>query len=904
MDVLYIGGKMGDKEREKKTNKEKIFELVRERTKNNHEKMEASCIAGELGIKRNLASGLLNELAGEGSLQKIKSRPVLFYYEEKTGGKNDKNDPFYHFIGCEHSLKKQIQKCKLSVSYPNRGMPVMLLGPSGTGKSLLAEYIYKYAKYTGKIPDTAPFIVLNCADYANNKELLASVLFGYKKGAFTGALQDTKGLIEEADEGYLFLDEVHRLPPEGQEKLFRYIDKGVVSKMGDSSHEIPLNVRLIFATTEDMELMLDTFLRRIPISVRLPAFADRSIEERYQLICRMFADEAKIMGAVFKVSHNVINRLMVFDGKGNIGKLKNLIKLCCTNALSCQNCEIIKVTIEDLKDYDSMKSSFQRTFITEDVFIRKDWKKQDYSENTYEINESSFDMERLEKVLLKFKKHSISNETFRSNIYQIISTFSNYIVYSKKDELVENIYLKSVENILDYLQNNYGLKYNGTNAVVLSRLLVTLNHNQGKFSSDAVDQMKRIEELLRYHLFRYYKMSAIFFQMACQTLDYEAAPEFTKIFTVLYFYYNMDHNSDLSNAIIVSHGHATASSISSMVNRVFGTYIFEAFDMPYDTPKAEIIKKIKKYLERTDTSKGLLIFVDMGTLLDIADEIKDFVEGDIGIINNITTQMALEAGERILRNEKIDNIMENIVLHNNTAYNFIERSEKDNAIVVCCMTGIGTAVKLRDMLRECCEEIDIQILEEEYGDLKKHGRKCDIFQKYNVLFVISTAELLIEEKKTIQLNDLITETGENIIDESFQGYYPKQKTKNVIRNIVKSFSMTNIIGQLTILNPDKIVKDVEKTMDELEILCESKFSIDLRKMLYIHISIMVERLILEKGVAISSEDETFRKCHKDFVDKLKKSLSVIESKYNVSVNMREIRMIYDLIKSKGFFQNF
>lgn len=888
------------KEREKKTNKEKIFELIRERTKNNGRRMEASSIAQELGIKRNLASSLLNELVAEGVLQKIKSRPVLFYYEEKPGDKNNKNDPFYQFIGCEHSLKDQIQKCKLSVSYPNRGMPVMLLGPSGTGKSLLAEYIYKYAKYAGKIPNTAPFIVLNCADYANNKELLSSVLFGYKKGAFTGALQDTKGLIEEADKGYLFLDEVHRLPPEGQEKLFRYIDKGVVSKMGDSSHEIPLNVRLIFATTEDMELMLETFLRRIPISVRLPAFAERSIEERFQLICKLFSDEAAIMGAVFKVSHNVMNRFMVFDSRGNIGKLKNLIKLCCTNAYSAQESKKIKVTIEDLKDYDSVISSFQRNYIREDLLIGPDWKKQDYGENSYEIDKSSFDMQRLEKILLKFKKHSISNETFRANIYQIISAFSNHIVYLKKDVLAENIYLKSVENILDYLQNNYGLKYNGTNAMVLSRLLVTMNHNQGKFTADTIDQVKRIEELLRYQLFRYYKMSAIFFEMACQTLDYEAAPEFTKIFTVLYFYYNMDHNSDLSNAIIVSHGHATASSISSMVNRVFGTYIFEAFDMPYDTPMSEIIKKIKTYLERTDTSKGLLIFVDMGSLLDIADDIKDFVEGDIGIINNITTQMALEAGERILRKEKIDEIMENIVLHNNTAYNFIERSQKDNAIVVCCMTGIGTAVKLRDMLKECCEEINIQIIEQEYGELKAHGYKCDVFQKYNVLFVISTAELLVEGKKTIQLNDLITETGEHIMNETFQGYYPKQKIKNVMRNIVKSFSMTNIIGQLTILNPDKIVKDVEKTMDELEILCESKFSIDLRKMLYIHISIMVERLILEKGAVVLTEDETFRKCHKDFIEKFKKSFSVIESKYNVSVNMREIRMIHDLIKSKGY----
>ena len=61
-------------------------------------------------------------------------------------------------------------------------MPILLFGSSGVGKSLLAEYIYQYAKFIGTIPEDAPFVVLNCADYANNKELLSSVLFVYKKG--------------------------------------------------------------------------------------------------------------------------------------------------------------------------------------------------------------------------------------------------------------------------------------------------------------------------------------------------------------------------------------------------------------------------------------------------------------------------------------------------------------------------------------------------------------------------------------------------------------------------------------------------------------------------------------------------------------------------------------------------
>ena len=89
--------------------------------------------------------------------------------------------------------------------------------------------------------------------------------------------------------------------------------------------------------------------------------------------------------------------------------------------------------------------------------------------------------------------------------------------------------------------------------------------------------------------------------------------------------------------IIVSHGPATASSITSTVNKVFETYIFEAFDMEYDTPKKDVVKRIKRYLKNTNTSKGLLIFVDMGSLLDISEDIKDDVEGDLGIVNDLKT---------------------------------------------------------------------------------------------------------------------------------------------------------------------------------------------------------------------------------------------------------------------------
>lgn len=100
------------------------------------------------------------------------------------------------------------------------------MGGSGVGKSELAECMYEFSVLSGVKSKDAPFIVFNCADYAENPNLLIAQLFGVIKGAYTGANSDKEGLVEKANGGILFLDEIHRLPSEGQEILFYLIDKG------------------------------------------------------------------------------------------------------------------------------------------------------------------------------------------------------------------------------------------------------------------------------------------------------------------------------------------------------------------------------------------------------------------------------------------------------------------------------------------------------------------------------------------------------------------------------------------------------------------------------------------------------------------------------------------------------
>ncbi len=254
----------------------------------------ASKLAEIFKVKRNTVSQYLNLMTETGELVKINSRPVYYFHKEAFEKQfftlhtnyyesakqilseqplfGKKQDLFSLLIGHDKSLHQVIEQIKAALNYPDGGLPVLINGESGTGKSYLVKLIHHYCIQNDLIAEDAPFVTLNCAQYANNPELLTSNLFGHVRGAYTGANDDRKGAFELANGGILFLDEVHRLTAEGQEKLFTYLDQHLIYRMGDTSNPINVQTRLFFATTEELTSnFLNTFIRRIPIQVTIPS---------------------------------------------------------------------------------------------------------------------------------------------------------------------------------------------------------------------------------------------------------------------------------------------------------------------------------------------------------------------------------------------------------------------------------------------------------------------------------------------------------------------------------------------------------------------------------------------------------------------------------------------------------
>ncbi|MET1995652.1 sigma 54-interacting transcriptional regulator [Enterococcus faecium] len=357
------------------------------------EKLTAKYIAEQFGISRNTVSQYLNELAREEKIKKTITRPVLFFVDkqnensipakqkieiEKIDKNKEKNDPnklekyfandeandvFSKIIGSSGTQKYVIDQCKSAVKYPNGGLSVLLVGASGTGKSQIARLMYEFTVDEKILPEDAPYIAVNCSEYASNPELLTANLFGHVKGAYTGADSDNRGLIEIADGGFLFLDEIHNLTPACQEKLFHYMDSGRFHRMGNNEEWHESQARLIFATSVKPEKALTTtLLRRIPMVVHLTDLEARSYIEREQMIVSFIQEEADILGKEVLITKNFFEILMTTKFKGNIGELRSLIKQSCAGAyLHQENQEKIMLTIHLLpKSLLTTASFFQR----------------------------------------------------------------------------------------------------------------------------------------------------------------------------------------------------------------------------------------------------------------------------------------------------------------------------------------------------------------------------------------------------------------------------------------------------------------------------------------------------------------------------------------------------------------
>jgi len=237
---------------------------------------------------------------------------------------------------------------------------VLLLGETGTGKELFAQAIHNSSKRKDK-----KFCAINCS--AIPKDLQESELFGYVKGAFTGAFKDKKGIFEEADEGTIFLDEIGDMNLDTQAKFLRVLETNSFNKVGDTRNT-HVNVRVISATNKDLKSGIgkgnfknDLYYRLNTISIYLPALRER--KDDLQLLINKFIENysVKFGKNIFKANSEFISILQAYTFPGNIRELKNIIEraliLCNGSELTAKDLpeEIFENNSHNISQSDSLK---------------------------------------------------------------------------------------------------------------------------------------------------------------------------------------------------------------------------------------------------------------------------------------------------------------------------------------------------------------------------------------------------------------------------------------------------------------------------------------------------------------------------------------------------------------------
>ncbi|MEK4298191.1 sigma 54-interacting transcriptional regulator [Oceanobacillus sp. FSL W8-0428] len=884
-------------------------------------------IGEQFNLKRNTVSHYLNQLNEQGSVIKINTRPVYFFHKnafetqfytlsksiyhsldelkEEQPLFQKKKDIFSFLIGSDASLARSIEQLKTALYYPENGLPVLLTGESGTGKSYMVKIVYHFCLANDLIKEDARMITLNCAQYANNPELLTSHLFGHVKGAFTGADEDHRGIFEEANGGILFLDEVHRLNAEGQEKLFTYLDQGIIYRMGETNNPRKVNTRLFFATTEDLNsVFLSTFIRRIPVQIELPPLEQRTQNERLEMIYDFLIKERSKIKKVLLVSSQVLHLLKTTPHQGNIGKLKNVVKVTVAKAFSEQkDANNIYITIYHLPP-DLLAKAALKTNAAMEENIKIDETTSIESLSTKKNPEELRIIRTYERLLASFKKSGSNITVIGEDIKNEVENLFDFLIFETDREKKHELLLfmtQYVRDTLKQMETSYQIIFNGNSVYAVSYYL--FQRSSVRWQPDDVEVQTLIKEFKQAVIQAYpmlFQYTERMLSIIKPRLDIEVFDMDLILLTLYFRQLGLSRESNFAKAIIVAHGYATASSIANVANRLLGKNIFESFDMPIDTTPQKIAEEIVDYTEKNDVSNGLVILVDMGSLKAIYEYFPQQLSVPVMIMNNITTPLAIAIGENIQKNMNLSEVAVHSFEDNQPDWKIIyPQKNKNKALLTTCFTGIGTATKISNLLEKSLPiNSPLKVLPYDYQTLHDQKEKETVFSLYEVVGIVGTANPMIRDIPYLSLEELISGEGTLHLREWLMKSLDNEQAEQFNDRLIRNFSLEKVIDSVTILDTDKVMAEIELFMRILEELTGQKISNERKHALYVHVSCLIERLIRNVPIEIYSGNDIDEECREEQLVRIKEAFSVIEEDYSVKIPNSELKYIYDILFQK------
>lgn len=867
-------------------------------------------------LDRATISRYLNDLFKENRLTKIEGRPVLYKAIEDNSNTEEEisidleKNCLDSLVGANASLQIPIQQAKAAIFYPPNGLHTLILGETGVGKSMFAEAMYGFAKESKTLSENSPFVRFNCADYSENPQLLISQIFGVKKGAFTGADKDRDGLLKQADGGIIFLDEIHRLSPQGQEMLFTFIDKGKFRPLGESEKEISVKVQIIAATTEEPKsYLLKTFTRRIPMTITLPPLKERTLKERYELLEEFIKNESLRLSQDIYFDKNALISFLLYECTNNIGQLKSDIQLACAKAFlnyKSRSKSIIMIEQQDLQSnvkrgimrLKDNRSEIEELFNNLSDIISFSYKKK--NNKVFELDEAvkkndiEFFYNVIEEKVDALKKEGL-DEGHIKNILNVdideyfkkyMSTFKSNFRKAEILKIVDEKVLDIVEKGLDYASEKlnreydekiyYGLALHMQGSIERIRnenriYHPKLNYIKSKFKDEfmiAMDIAKVIEDKFGVDV----------------TLD-----EIGYI-TMFLKSSGSDSNKDIEKnvgVLVIMHGKSTATSMVEVANTLIGEEYVEALDMPL-TMKAEVmLERVKKKVIEINQGKGVIILADMGSLVNFGDILKEETGIDIRTIDMVSTITAIEVGRKALCGRDIDSIYRscrNINIYSDRE-NKTKRVKKELAIVTTCFTGEGSAERLRSVIEEKIYIKDkVRVIPIDIMDKERFLNNMEELKKdYTIVAIVGTVNMYFEGVPFISAVEVFTEEGINrlnsLVSEEIQYINVSDSLKSQIKGI----------------DSYMLVEEIKNILSNIEGSLNTNISSDVKLGIVMHICFLIDKL---KNGGLETQfiglNEYKNEKDKEFTI-IKGAFKRIEMEYNINIGDNEIGHIVRMV---------
>jgi transcriptional regulatory protein LevR/transcriptional regulator with AAA-type ATPase domain len=855
-------------------------------------------IAKALGLKRPNVSCELNKLCEQGKAVKESLRPVLF--KAKKAGDIQKSSILEKFSQKNPSLFSAFHQAKAAILYPPKGMHILILGETGTGKSMFARLIHQYAIEAERMSTDSPFVVFNCADYANNPQLLLSQLFGVKKGAYTGADNDRSGLIEKANGGILFLDEVHRLPPEGQEMFFTFMDTSAYRRLGETDLERTSNVLIISATTENpASSLLKTFTRRIPMIIRMPNLSERNIDERFNLISQFLREESSRLGKPILVSINSIKSFLSYHCPNNVGQLKTDIQLACANAyadfISNQknNVQINSIELPHYIRQGLYMATEHRQLWNKLIDINKHYSTFNSNEETILFEENGkniYDM--IDLRVQELKSQGVSNPVLEQEIEKDINDyFSIYLQnfnqntdFSNLENIINSEIIQIVEETIKFSEIKLQKSFTKT-----------VHYGMAIHIANAVERIKRNQKIvnpqlnkIRAEFSKEFVTAVECLKIINRFLDVSLPLDEAGFLAMFFVYYEGNMNEPRNNVrvIIITHGTSTATSMAEAANVLLGANHAYGINATLDEKPQQVIAKLKNYLKQSAVHSDVLFLVDMGSLTNFGKEI----EKELGIrtktISLVSTLHVIEATRKAIMGYSLDEVYKDTLLVNELSD--IEHPlpsgpkelnhHETLAIVAMCTTGEGGAKLIKNFLKQHLnlnenptKIITLCLVDDENLDIKLKNIK----KQYRLVCLVGSFKVNTDIPQ-FGIDEVLNQTALKEIQKLID-------IENTYLKIGATFDnhLQNIDGRLSL----KIIRNfIEHMEDHIGVNIEISVLIGLT----MHIGCLLDRLSRGEKSNEFKEKEQYIKKNSELYNMVRQECNRFEKQYQIHLSDDDI----------------